>query len=582
MKKCFLSLLSASLILVGGEHLYAQQRDTVAIVGKNYAITFGELQRFVHDNYYDLMYKYKPLEYGYKKALDRMIEQQLKRIDFFNLGLEKNDSLLQNAMRSINEALVAQYFERVFFEKYVNERSIHDAYEQMKKKIVFKRFLLIAVARDSAEAVDSVNVAGIRLQSELDRGKGFDYLVSDCRRWFPSAETKLDTGTVEWSQSVLSPAEEEIFNLRIGEVRVLRRATSLEIVKVIRVDPVPVKPFDEAREEIFDLLRARYMDKSIADYEKVKKGLIDTDRCEWNRKALEQLVTWSETKGFYESRLYVDTLSKAIADGRNFLILKYPGGKVDVKEFLRLLNNVLIPQQRSSYKVDDLKNYLLDAVRTDKLIRKAIALHLQRNLLNPNTTDPELKYTILRLYDEKEIEGKIPKLTEKETREFYEANKNSLYYQPALVIIDAIISSDKNLIDSLWQKYVLGTPFEKLASKWFVKSFARYRSEDTVRSYLSNEPPFLGKFAFSLKLNEVKGPIEYYDPSHGEQYAIIKCVERSPQKQLTLDEARKKIPDDFRKYEWTKINNETIARLKQKYGFKVYEAVLMRDLSSAK
>lgn len=581
-KRCHILFLALLMILIIRAKAYAGRSDTVATVGGGYAITFGELQSFVNGNYYNLAYKDKPFGYAYKKALDQMIAGQLKRIDFFKRGLEKDETLVGSIKRTINEAMVAQYFDRSFFEKYVNERSIRDAYREMKEKVVFRRFLAVVPAGDSAETVDSVNAVGTRLQSALNHGRGFEALASDCRRWFAMAETREDTGTVEWKQTLSSPTEAMIFNLPIGKVEVLKRATALEIVEVIKRETVRVEPFEKARGEIFDLLRGKYMNKSFNDFEKAKKRLVNQDSCVWNQKALAQLITWSEAKGFYNNKLYVDTLKKAISAGRNFVILKYPGGKVDVKDFLRLLNDVLILSQRTSYKVSDLKNFLLDAVRTDKIVRKATALHLQRDILTPKTTDAQLENALLMLYDRRVIDQRIPRLTEEAARKFYEANKNTLYYQPTIVIIDAIISSDKNSIDALWRKYSLGTPFDKLVHSWYVKSFARYHSEDSIRSYLSNEPPFLGKLAFSLKLNEVRGPVKYHDPKRGEQYAIVKCIQRTPQIQLTLNEARKNIPTDFRRYEWDKINQETIASLKHKYGFKIYEHVLTRDLSSAR
>ena len=134
----------------------------------------------------------------------------------------------------------------------------------------------------------------------------------------------------------------------------------------------------------------------------------------------------------------------------------------------------------------------------------------------------------------------------------------------------------------LWQKHLSGVPFDKLATSWFVKTFAKSRFDDTIRSFLSIEPPFLGNAAFTLAFNEVAGPVKYFDPALGMQYAIIKCIENTPEKQLTLEEARHRIPNDYKNAERQKLVNETAERLKKKYGFKVYKDVLTRNLSSAK
>jgi hypothetical protein len=582
MKKRF-SILSAILIvLADSATVFPQGQDTVALVGDTCAIRFQELQKYVVDYHYDLNYKRKPPEFKYDAALNVMIVNQLKRIDFFQLGLQSDEQLLESARRSINEELVIEYFDREFAGKYVNDKSTHDAYKQMKRQVVYERFLVDLSAGDSAAAVDSVNAAAARLRSELDHGKGFKDLVGDCRLWFATAKTNEDTGTVAWRQTLTSPSENVIFNLRVGGVAVFKGAEALEIVKVIKKQPLEVEPFEKVKDEIFNLLQKAFADKCLDDYDKAKKKLIDENRCEWNQKALEQIIAWSSIRGFYDKKLYADTLTREISQGRNFLILRYPGGKVDLKEYLRLLNDVLILPQRPSYKVGDLKNFLLEALRTDKIVKKAMALHLERNIFNANTADPVLKNRIVRLYDQKEIEAKIPELTEKTIEEFYAAHRSSLYYEPTFVTIDAIILANKDSIDVLWQKHFSGVPFDKLASRWFVKTFAKYRFDDTIRSFLSIEPPFLGNAAFTLTLNEVAGPVKYFDPDHGMQYAIIKCIENTPEKQLTLEEARQRIPNDYKNAERQKIENETAERLKKKYGFKVYEDVLMRNISSVK
>ena len=489
VKKPFPLLSAILIVLTNSVTGFAQGQDTIALVGGTCAISFQELKNYVVDYHYDLSYRNKPAEFKYTAALSVMIVNQLKRIDFFQLGLQSDRQLMESASRSINEELVTEYFDRQYAGKYVNDKSIRDGYKQMKRQVVYERFLVDLSAGDSAAAVDSVNAAVARFQSELDHGKSFDALVGDCHLWFAEAKTKEDTGTVVWTQTFSSSSDKMIFNLRVGGVAVFKSAEAFEIVKVIKRQPHEVEPFEKVKGEIFNLLRKAFADKSLDDFNKAKMSLVDENRCEWNQKALEQLIAWSSIRGFYDKKLYADTLMREISQGRNFLILRYPGGKVDLKEYLRLLNDVLILPQRPSYKVGDLKNFLLEALRTDTIVKKAMALHLEKNIFTANTANPALKKRIVWLYDQKEIEAKIPELTEKTIEEFYSAHSGSLYYQPTFVTIDAIILASKDSIDVLWQKHLSGVPFDKLAKSWFVKTFAKYRSDDTIQSFLSIEPP---------------------------------------------------------------------------------------------
>ena len=553
--------------------------DTVATAGKNSVITFGALQQFVHERFYDRMYRTRPLEYAYTRALDDMIVEQLKRIDFFERGLDRDSALLESNRRVINEELVIRYFGREYVRKYVNDAAMREAYERMKREVVCRRNHVNAPAGDSAKSRKSFDAVRGQLASELARGATFNGLVSASGRLLHTLTAPVDTVTVTWKKGLVAEADSIIFKLRVGQIAILNLSASLEIVQIVRINTVPVAPYENVKDEIYNTLRERFASTAADDFTRATKALVDERALTWNEKALEMLLGWSNIPGFYAS-LYRDTLTAAIAEGRNPVLLNYRGGRVDLREYLRLLNDVLILPGRGRFRVDDLKKLILEALRTDRVVKKARALGLEKGIFSFRSTDPTLRDRIVSLYNQAVIEANIPKLTEGAIRGFYAANKDSLYYQLAKVNIYAVISTDRKEIDNVWQMHLRGTAFEKLAPQIDVKTFVRDRSGDSIRSYLSTETPFLGKAAFTLTLNQVAGPIEYVDPDRGTCYAIIKCVGIRPEKQLTMDDARKTIAADFMEFQKKKIGDETAESLKNKYGFKEYEDVLMRDVAA--
>ena len=416
-----------------------------------------------------------------------------------------------------------------------------------------------------------------KLSSQLARGATFADLVSACRRWLQASTAAVDTVTVAWKNGLMGGADSIIFKLRVGQVAILNFSAALEIVQIVRINTLSVAPYEKVKDDIYNTLRERFATAATEDFTRETDALVDEHALEWNEKALKDLLVWSNIPGFYAS-LYGDTLSAAIAEGRNPVLLNYRGGRVDLREYLRLLNEVLILPGRGNFRVDDLKKFMLEAIRTDRVVRKARALGLEEGIFSFRSTDPVLRDRIVSLYNKRVIEASIPALTEGTMREFYAENRDSLDYQLAKVNIYAVISTDRKEIDSVWQMHLRGTVFEKLAPQIDVKTFIRDRSDDTIRSYLSTETPFLGKAAFTLTLNQVAGPVEYFDPERGTCYAIIKCVGIRPEKQLTLDDARKTIAADFKELQTAKIGNETAKMLKNKYGFRVFEDALMRGI----
>ena len=129
----FPTLLFVVLVVV----LSCKAQDTthqniIVTIAGDYSISFAELQEYVLDHSYDRMYRNNRAE-AYKKGLDEMVVHRLKIIDFFNLGLNENRTLLQSIRRTLNEELVIRYFRTQFYGKYVNDKSMQEAYKQMGK-----------------------------------------------------------------------------------------------------------------------------------------------------------------------------------------------------------------------------------------------------------------------------------------------------------------------------------------------------------------------------------------------------------------------------------------------------------------
>ena len=126
-----------------------------------------------------------------------------------------------------------------------------------------------------------------------------------------------------------------------------------------------------------------------------------------------------------------------------------------------------------------------------------------------------------------------------------------------------------------------GTALEKIAGTWLVKTYIRDR-DGNIKTYKSKEKPLFGETAFKMNLNEIIGPIPYNDPEKGEQYAVIKCVNTRPEKQLSFDDVKNTIGDDFQSFQRKKLMAEIKAELWKKYNTKIYEDVLSKKLKSGR
>lgn len=84
-----------------------------------------------------------------------------------------------------------------------------------------------------------------------------------------------------------------------------------------------------------------------------------------------------------------------------------------------------------------------------------------------------------------------------------------------------------------------------------------------------------------MSLNESAGPVEYDDSTKGKQFAVIKCFQIEPERQLTFDDVKgNKIEEEFKNYYRQKISDEVDAGLKKKYKVEIFENVLSKAIAS--
>jgi hypothetical protein len=551
------------------------QENIIARIDGKYTISFADLQQYVYDS--NLIYRYrKDKAKAYYKAVEDKIVNQLKLIDFFALGLNNNTELMQSIRRTINEELVIEYYETQFHDKYVNEDSMKSAYKEMGKEVVYQQIVLAKPKNASQKNLASLKSLANSIKTRVHNGGDFAELAKKYSQDVGSSRPGYFMPPLNWKMSFLSNLNYIIFHLAANEVRIIESRESIYIVRIAKINRIDVQPYENVKEDIRRTLDERYADFSYQEFERTKKNLVDEKTLKWNPRALKQLARWSSIPHFYQTG-YSDTLRDAISHGRNFTILTHSKGQVDLSEYLRLLNDVLIWGKATSINVDDMKKYILEAVRTDMIVKKAHTLNLEKAIFNPETKNPVLRNQIARLYDRHEIEDRIPVATEKALKDFYEANKDSLYYQLAKVNIYVVIDSSKKVINEAKHKLEQNVPFEKLAREIFVKTYVR-GPDGTLDTYFENEPPYLGEAAFGLKLYETAGPIEYNDTAKGRQYALIKCMAIREAKQLTYDDVKKTIADDFVNYHRNKIAQSVEEQLKKKYVVNIYKDVLRQAL----
>ncbi|MFH1197819.1 MAG: peptidylprolyl isomerase [bacterium] len=552
--------------------------NTVAKYDNDRFVTVSQLNKYIEDwLYYKKFIKRADI---YNNAINDLLVNQFKRMDFFEKGLDKDTKLLQSINRIISEELVAEYFETQYVEKYANAEYAKKIYAIMDKTVAYQLIVLNKPENASQEQLDSLKEKAMTIHSEIENGGDFASLV---KKYSQNETTIMNNGfmpPVDWKRSISDPVDEVIFQLPKDDVKVLNSEKELLIVKITDVNKIRLEPFDSLKSQIISDLKIGFEELSISEYEKDKKALINEDNLKWNEAALKQIVQWSTIPHFYVNE-YKNTFKTALESGDNKIILTYDDGTVDYKELLRLLDNVLILKDTYEIKEEDIKNFMLEAIRTDLIVKKAEALDLKKNIFHAFTANPALRNEIGRLYNQAEVEAKIPEPKDEALHQFFKENENGLFYQLEKINLFVMVLSTKDDADKVCAKINSGTPFEKVTGSYLVKTYIKERDGE-IKSFLSDEEPTFGKVAFEMKESEVSKPIEFQDENGQPKYAVVKCYRIRPEKQLTFDDVTDTITDDFKEFHRKKIGKEVEERLKNKYHPEINEEVLVKLISHEK
>jgi hypothetical protein len=550
--------------------------NIVAKYGNDNYVTIKELNKYIKDWMY--FKKYRSREDIYKNALNDLLVNQFKRIDFFEKGLDKDKKLIQNINRVINEELVNEYFETQYLGKYVTEEEAKKVYEIMNKEVIYQLIELNKPENASQKQLDSLKEKTLTIKSDIENGKTFNSFV---KKYSQNKISLMNNGympPVDWKQSILNPLSNIIFHLNENDIRVLNSNTAFMIVKIANVDTLHVEPFDSIKSNIISDLKKVYAEVSLDEYNNDIKDLLDENSLRWDETALKQIVKWSRIPNFFKSE-YKKTFTNAITNGNNKTILSYNGGTVDYKEFLRLLDNVLIIKDFQGMKEEDIRKYIREAIRTDLIVKKAEALDLRQNIFNAFTTDVALRSQILYLYNQAEIEAKLPRATDEALHSFFKENENTLYYQLEKRNLFVMVFSTKKAAEKALRKIHNGTPFEKVTGRYLVKTYIKERTGE-IKSYGDDEKNTFSKIGFKMEESEIIGPEKFEDENNESKYAVIKCSNIRPEKQLTYDDVKNTIQEDFKNYYRRKIDEDIQERLKIKYNPVINQEVLAKLIST--
>ncbi len=512
----------------------------------------------------------------YRLAMREATLDVLKGEDFFRMGYDKDPAFLASLGPQLAEEVLIAYYERQYEHPYLNEETIRAQHEAMGRAVTYRRIVLRKPAGATPAVLDALRSTVETIRRQSDAGVPAATLVQR----YSEEDLSVNEGglmpPVTWEQATRSPLDAAVFQLDHGDAVSLETPDAFVIAIGERVDERPVPPLASVHERIVETLRGHYAEQANQAYYEERQALVDSASVRWNDEVLREIVEWARAPGFFRDT-YPGVVGAYLAEHGDAVVFTDRAGELRLRDLPRLLGEVLTVRNSDSNRSRAfVQDFLLEAVRADRMLDRADALGIREALLRPGTPSPVLASAFVEFYDQKRIEARLPEPTDAALRAFYQTHVDSLFYQLATVYTEVIERTSEAEIDEAWARVQEGVPFDEVSSRRLVRSFERTRDGEIVSRFLQ-EPPYLGDVAFGLREGDVAGPVAY-DTPEGRRYAIVKATQRLDERPLTYDEVRDRVAEAFTEEHRQRLAAEVEAELRARYEVEVDEAFWARVL----
>jgi len=531
----FVGFSLISLMMLSG---CGKNDPVVARIGKEKTITLNELKNDFEKNN-QVPSGTKPTLTDYQKHLEKMIQEDIKIIAAYRLGLDKDSTVQARVEPEKQRMLLRRLYEKVILEPAVKEMDIRNYYAKTGKEVLVRSIQFKFRPPLSQIQEDSIKTKAMNVYKKIQKGESFSELARQFSDDENSAINGGMLGNVRYTRSN-DPVLNAAFTMKTGEVsKPIKNTMGFNIIKIEEIRPKERKPFEKAHNEIQSLLvRERNTEilKLAKDFEERQKKNVGFT---WIDRSVDTLATFfKNSKPFYREELG-DTLKNLPADIQSMILVKYGKGELKVKDFALRIVSIYTMMGIPMGNKETIKSYIDQFVTNDILTNAAMQKGLDKdNKVNTYITNSREK-AMIEMLNNKYI-YKTSEPNPEEVHSYYESHKDSLYSSPEMVRIQEISVNDLALAERI----------KNLTLKR--KDLARYPAQYTIRPGMKEKngvfEPFtrmqyneISEVAFGLKIGETGGPIKLQNNT----YSVFKVIAKINKEVRPFEKIKRRVKRDL-------------------------------------
>ena len=235
--------------------------ETILASFGDQTITLGEFNQI----WEEVPEEYK-LQLDKSMVLDQMISEKLLIQEAKNMGLEKDNDVLEQIKKMTEQILVQVLIEREILDKIdVNDEEVSEYYGQNKdnfteKEQVHLYNILLESEEEAQDILEQLKAGGDFSEIAIEKSAG------------PSAAQGGDLGYLT-KGTIIPEIEEVVFALELEELsEVIKTDFGFHILKITEEKPESVKTLEEVKEEIIQTLLPTKQNKAFENLLEELKG----------------------------------------------------------------------------------------------------------------------------------------------------------------------------------------------------------------------------------------------------------------------------------------------------------------------
>ncbi len=401
---------------------------------------------------------------------------------------------------------------------------------------------------DTLQAYNKIH----EIYDSLQAGADFETMAIEYSEDRQSGQRGGDLGMIQQRRSFPPDFENVAFRLDKGVLSdVTRTDYGFHIIKVTDLEPVP--SFDEMKDDLRRQYQNRYFDEDHRNFIAALK-----DKYSFYRHAenIETFISAVDTALYADTEAWQDSLATAISSLPLFTIedtdITVEQAAVQIQANPQFTGRRLMPNHLHT---------MIDRVEEVELVNKDAENVEQRY---PDIVDKvdEYREGILIYYIEQKRVWEQIDLSDERLQEYYEANNERYTFPDRVNICEIVVRSD-SLAQALYDRIIAGEDMEELAEEYTIRSGMRRQSG--ITGMVNADRDELTKQGFAQEEGELSEPFQV-----GQRYAIVKTLERDPERIKTFDEARAQVIGEYQDKMSKKLEEEWVENLRKRYNVSLF------------